>query len=258
MLKGIDISHYAGKVDFNILKDNPDVNFVIIKFGQTIDSSPYFELDSNFLEYYKECKKYKIPIGLYVYTYTNYIRNMELAMAKMFEYIYNYNIDLELPIYLDLEANELKGESKETLYELIQTFCNPIEENGFWAGIYSNLDWYRNVLDGENLKNRYTYWLAHYGNFNENKYYNQFDLWQNRENQKIRGIEGFCDTNIMYRNLIDEIHNNSQIQESYFPPCTLNQDSLVDALKEIGIDSSFSNRKEIARINRYRKISRYL
>ena len=54
---GIDISHHQGYIDFSKLKDM--VDFIIIRAGYGTNR------DTRFEEYYRECKKYNIPVGCY-------------------------------------------------------------------------------------------------------------------------------------------------------------------------------------------------
>lgn len=118
------------------------------------------------------------------------------------------NLDLDLPVYLDMEDDEIKVEGKSALSHLVRVFNTEIEKTGKWAGVYANLDWFRNYLD-EDIRKKYTTWIAHVENTdNQDKYKGQYDMFQYSWKGKIDGIKGNngnVDMNILYRDLISEI-----------------------------------------------------
>lgn len=249
MLKGIDISHHNGEIDFAKVKTQ--VDFIIIKLGNIGDEQKFW-LDSKFLEYYTECKKYNIPCGVFVYCYANSPENAKIGGEKVREYLKDK--PLELPIYIDIEDEELSNETKKTITNIIIAFNSEIEKDNKWAGIYCNKYWLNNKMNKLEILDRYTNWIAHYPKIiDENKYNGVYDIWQCSENFEIDGIDGNVDYNIMYRNLIGEIGNTEIYQDidntEYYPKCSINQKSIVDGLDEIGENSSYINRCIIAKNN---------
>lgn len=250
MLKGIDISHHNGEIDFKKVKSQ--VDFIIIKLGN-IGDKQYFWQDSKFEEYYRECKKYNIPCGVFVYCYANSPENAKIGGEKVREYLKDK--PLELPIYIDIEDEELSNETKKTITNIIIAFNSEIEKDNKWAGIYCNKYWLNNKMNKLEVLDRYTNWIAHYPKtIDEDKYKGDYDIWQYSESGKIDGIDGKVDMNIMYRNLIAEIHNTAPVEEiieneEYYNQCSPHLLSLVDGLNEIGVNASFCNRVMIARAN---------
>ena len=317
-LKGIDVSHYNQPIDWNKVKGQ--IDFAILKLGNIGDNKKFW-LDETFENNYNSCKALGIPVGVYVYSYTNNVDNAKIAGQEVANYVKNLN--LELPVYLDMEDKELKPEGKEKLTQTVINFNTEIEKIGKWAGVYFNLDWINNYLNKDEIKKRYTTWIAHPENAdNQDKYKGQYDMFQYSWKGHIDGCNGNnknVDMNIMYRNLIAEINgskpepkpvhkykvgdkvnvgsyyasstdpvekavirkatgtitkvldngchnpyllNNGDIgwcndgdiigyadTTEYYPICNKNQNSIVDALKSIGVDSSFENRKRIAMKN---------
>lgn len=245
MLKGIDISHHNGDIDFSELKKH--VDFIIIKLGNIGDVTKFW-LDSKFNEYYSECKKYNIPVGVYVYCYANSPANAKIGGQKVREFLNDK--PLELPIYIDIEDPELEVETNKTITDIIIAFNSEIEKDCKWAGIYCNKYWLNNKMNTNEILDRYTNWVAHYPKeVNENKYNGVYDIWQYGYTE-VKGINGKVDGNIMYRNLIAEIHYQEvEKDDEYYPKCSMNKYSIVDGLNEIGEDASFSNRKRIANKN---------
>ena len=152
---GIDISDHNGNIDFNVL--SKQVDFVILRASWGTNT------DSKFEEYYRECKAYNIPVGAYCYSYSldaqtgieeaNYILN--LIKGKQFEY----------PIYIDMEdADNYKRNhgmpSNTTLTAICNNFCDTLEKNGYYAGVYASQSWFNNQIKGIT---KYDKWIANWG-----------------------------------------------------------------------------------------------
>jgi sugar phosphate isomerase/epimerase len=80
ILHGIDISEEQGDIEWNKIKEDKSIDFVIIRAG--IGN----ETDSKFIDNYNGAKDAGIPIGIYWYAKaTNKIKAVEkLKLAKMF------------------------------------------------------------------------------------------------------------------------------------------------------------------------------
>lgn len=299
--KGIDVSHHNGIIDWNTVKSQ--VDFVILKLGNMGDNKKFWT-DTSFERNYNECKRLGIPVGVYVYCYTNKIDNAKMAAQEVNEYLKNKPI--ELPVYIDMEDDEIKVEGKDRLTQIIIEFNSEIERGGHWAGVYANLDWFNNYLHKDILKSKYTCWIAHieYAH-QQDKYEGQYDVFQYSWKGHVDGITGNygkVDMNIMYRDLMSEIKGvqpsnpqpnperksneeiakevwdglwgndedrknritaagydyeairtivNSMNKQSieYYPKCNSSEKSIVDALNNIGVNSSKENRKKIASKN---------
>ena len=152
---GIDISYHQGKLDFSILKN--EVDFIILRAAYGTNT------DSRFEEYYRECKKYDIPVGCYLYSYSLDVETakeearylLKLIKDKKFEY----------PIYIDMEdADGYKEQhgmpSNQELNDMCNNFCNIIESNGYYASVYASQYWFDTKLTG--IK-KYDKWIANWG-----------------------------------------------------------------------------------------------
>lgn len=288
-MKGIDISQHQGTIDFNKVKK--EVDFAILRLGWIGNKSNH-TLDTKFNEYYNSCKSLGIPVGVYVYCYSKSEDNAQSGAEWTIKQLKNKPIGL--PIYIDMEDDTIKDLGKAKLTQIVIAFNNIIEREGYSAGVYANLNWYKNYLNKDLIKSKYTTWIAHYG-VNEDKYNGQYDMLQYTSSGKISGIKGNVDLNKMYKVLlntngpdtnilksIDEIANEvingqwgngtdrknrltkagydynavqnkvNEILKSdnsnteYYPKCNGKYVSLIDALKSVGVNSSFEYRKKIA------------
>ena len=289
--KGIDVSHFQGNIDWNKVKGN--IDFAILRLGW-IGNNNNHTLDTKFETYYNACKSTGIPIGIYVYNYCN----SEDTVKSGAEWTVNQLKDkgIDLPIYIDMEDRSIENLGKDKLTSICIAFNTVIENAGYWAGVYANLNWYTNYLNKDTIKARYTTWVAHYG-ISQDRYVGQYDMLQYSDTRKISGISGNVDMDIMYRDLINEIkesntgtdrktveelareviagkwgngeerkikltnagYDYSAVQAkvneilgvdtsitNYYPAISSDYNSIVEALKSIGVDSSFNNRKKIA------------
>lgn len=289
--KGIDVSHFQGNIDWNKVKGN--IDFAILRLGW-IGNNNNHTLDTKFEKYYNACKSTGIPIGIYVYNYCN----SEDTVKSGAEWTVNQLKDkgIDLPIYIDMEDRSIENLGKDKLTSICIAFNTVIENAGYWAGVYANLNWYTNYLNKDTIKARYTTWVAHYG-ISQDRYVGQYDMLQYSDTGKISGISGNVDMDIMYRDLINEIkesntgtdrktveelareviagkwgngeerkikltnagYDYSAVQAkvneilgvdtsitNYYPAISSDYNSIVEALKSIGVDSSFNNRKKIA------------
>lgn len=289
--KGIDVSHFQGNIDWNKVKGN--IDFAILRLGW-IGNNNNHTLDTKFETYYNACKSTGIPIGIYVYNYCN----SEDTVKSGAEWTVNQLKDkgIDLPIYIDMEDRSIENLGKDKLTSICIAFNTVIENAGYWAGVYANLNWYTNYLNKDTIKARYTTWVAHYG-ISQDRYVGQYDMLQYSDTGKISGISGNVDMDIMYRDLINEIkesntgtdrktveelareviagkwgngeerkikltnagYDYSAVQAkvneilgvdtsitNYYPAISSDYNSIVEALKSIGVDSSFNNRRKIA------------
>ena len=205
---GIDVSEHQGTIDWNKVKNN--IDFAILRLGW-IGNKNNHTLDKQFEQNYSECKRLGIAVGVYVYNYCNCEETIRAGA--------NWAIDrlkgksLELPVYIDMEDSSIAGLGKDKLTNMCIDFNTIIEENGLWAGVYANLDWFNNKLHKEELKKRYTCWIAHYTS-GIDKYKGEYDIWQNSSSGSVDGISGKVDTNYMYRNLIEAVGNKAVISNT--------------------------------------------
>lgn len=197
---GIDVSQHQGTIDWNKVKEN--INFAILRLGW-IGNKNNHTLDTQFERNYSECKRLGIPVGVYVYNYCN---NTETAKSGA-----NWTVEklkgktLDLPVYIDMEDNSIAYLGKEILTNICIAFNSIIEADGRWAGVYANKNWFDSYLNKDEIKKRYTTWIAHFGLSGTDKYKDEYDIWQNSDSGKINGISGDVDTNYMHRDLISDI-----------------------------------------------------
>ena len=188
----VDISEFQQGINFNKMK-NDGIKAVIIRAGYGRESS---QKDSMFESHYKNAKSENMMIGVYWYSYADSVGDAEKEAKACLECINNKSLDM--PIYYDLEDNSQTKLGKAKLTEIAERFCETIKKSNYRAGIYANLNWFNNCLDYDELKRKYSIWLAQYNSVNELN----CDIWQNSSTGKINGYGGNIDTNVIYNDNI--------------------------------------------------------
>ncbi|MBQ9658343.1 MAG: LysM peptidoglycan-binding domain-containing protein [Clostridia bacterium] len=214
---GIDVSKHQSKIDWEKAKDK--IEFAIIKLGNIFQNDTN-NVDEQFERNYSECKRLGIPVGVYVYNYAKTTDKVQAGANFVVEKLKGKT--LELPVYIDMEDSRIAPLGKERLTQICIEFNTIIEKAGYWAGVYANRNWYDNYLNKEEIKKRYTTWIATYTSGTD-KYKGEYDIWQNSSTGKIDGINGNVDTNYMHRDLISEIKGNT----------TQTTKSIVDLANEV-------------------------
>ena len=179
--KGIDISEYQGNIDFEKLKGNIDFAMVRTSYG-------FFHTDELYKQNIKGLESINVPYGLYHFSYAT---NKEEAIKEANDFI-NLIKDYKplYPVAIDVEASSLtKNLSKETLIEIVNTFCKLVENAGYYVMIYANLNYFDTKLNSSIL-NKYDKWVA---DWSERLEYTGAGIWQYSSNGNISGIDGSVD-----------------------------------------------------------------
>lgn len=190
-LIGIDVSTHQKLIDFPKIKAN-DVEFIMIRLGYQSGFNNEYKLDKYFYRNIKEAKKYKIPIGIYFYSYAQSLDDIEKEVDFI---IKNLNgIKLDLPIAFDWENwmhQKKYNISNQDLNNFYKRFKEKLNKAGYKTILYSSKYYLENVWD-----NDLGTWLAHY---RENTtYQGDYFMWQLSDKGVVPGIYYNVDINILY------------------------------------------------------------
>ena len=191
-MRGIDVSSYQGKIDWNAVKKD-NIDFVILR-SITQNGKP----DARFEEYYAGSVAAGYRPDVYVYMYDLTPESSRVRAGKVADLIRWRKIKR---VWLDLEYAAQRNLSKYRLTEIINAAVEVIQAAGHEVGIYCNQDWYDNVLDVPNLP--YLFWIARYGK-NDGTAVPSLRpaaavIWQHTSNGLVNGIAGRVDMNICYK-----------------------------------------------------------
>lgn len=195
-IRGIDISTWQGKVDFAQVKKS-GVEFAILREGYRQAT------DNRFLEYVQGCRDNGIVIpGVYHFLYSisedearAEARSCILSLAKA------GLANSELIVFSDFEYDTVKkGAARGVTLGKAQcishtaAFLDEIAKAGFRTGIYTNIDYYRNMYD-QSILSKHVVWLADYTGAPD------YDctFQQTGSKGQIPGISGNVDTDVWFR-----------------------------------------------------------
>ncbi len=188
---GIDVSTHQG--DINWAKVKGSVDFAIIRAGYGKNN-----IDNKARKNVQGCEANGIPYGFYWFSYA-YTKEMAEKEAEYFikfasEYKPSY------PLYFDFEYDSVEYASKmgvtitkELLHTMATAFCETLEKNGYYAGIYANADYINNKFKPEIFK-KHDLWYAYWGD----KPSRSVNLWQYTASGTVDGISGKVDMNKCY------------------------------------------------------------
>ena len=209
MVKGVDLSTYQKQVDYKRLKEE-GIEFAIIRCGYGKDSS---QKDTMFETHYKGLKEAGIKVGCYLYSYCSNVENAIKEAENCLRFIEGKQF--ELPVFYDLEDKITKVLGRVCITEIALRFCRRIEANGYKAGVYANLDWFKNYIEVSSLINEgFKIWLAQWevekptANF-------KYDFWQFTNKLKVAGIsiDGNYAEESEISKIVENVENN--VEKSY-------------------------------------------
>lgn len=197
-MKGIDVSHHQGVIDWEKVKED-GIDFAIIRCGYGDDM---VSQDDRRWEYnVTECERLGIPYGVYIYSYAT---NEEMALSEA-----NHALRLleghepAFPVYLDMEDNSTISAGNEMLASIAKLFCDTVSEAGYDVGIYANKNWWNTYLTDEVFQNPdWSKWLAHYTSSTD--YTGEYVMWQCTDSGDVDGISGNVDLNFWFAEPVDE------------------------------------------------------
>lgn len=229
---GIDVSSHQGDIDWNNVKNY--IDFAILRCGYGVDRTS--QDDTKFIRNADECTRLGIPFGVYLYSYARGTSEASSEADHVLRLIQNYK--LEYPVYYDVENNSyIDQNSNEALADMCVTFCNKLEEAGYYVGIYSNKAFFDSRLNSDKL-NAYDKWVAQWSS--SVTYTKPFGMWQYTSDGSVAGINGRVDMNIAYLNYpviirenglnrLDREDNGSDNNTPVNPPISQNKTYIVKA-----------------------------
>lgn len=179
--QGVDLSRWNTVSSFDDLKKE-GIDFVILRIG---GNNGGFYKDPKFELYYKAAKKAKLNVGCYYDTGKDFISSVigydcAMHILKLME-----GHAFEFPVYADIET--VATVHKEGATEAAITFCETLEQHGYFAGIYaSDISGFKDRLNLSKLEGRFSLWVARYGRKPE--FVKDYAIWQKSNTGDLKGM----------------------------------------------------------------------
>ena len=191
MTKGIDVSKYQGRINFDKVKKS-GYKFVILNAGYGKFSS---QKDPSFEENYTNARKAGLYVGAYWYSYAETKADAELEADVFLKVIKGKKF--EYPVCFDIEDRCQTSLSQSQVGEIVTAFCNKCEKAGYYVCVYSYASFLNEKIP-ENVRKRYDIWVAHYG-VEKPSFSGSYGMWQYTSSQRIDGIETNTDCDYSYK-----------------------------------------------------------
>lgn len=189
--KGIDVSAWQDKINWEKVKASGDIDFVIIRCGY---GSNYKSQDDKYWEYnVSECERLGIPYGVYLYSYANSTAKAKSEAQHVLRLLKGHNPTY--PVYYDLEDSVVSVAGKTNIVKFADTFCSTMEANGYTAGIYASLSWWNDELNSSTL-DKYEKWVAQW--YSKCEYEGSYGIWQCTSEGTVSGINGNVDIDFTF------------------------------------------------------------
>ena len=188
-IRGIDISHYQGKIDWDqlenaMIKKSP-IRFIVMKAteGST-------RVDPSFNENFSQAREYGYIRGAY-----HFWSNKSSARSQAYFFLKNVPLEEgDLPPVLDVE-HKPADKSVEDFQRDILTWLHIVEDRYHVKPIiYTYYKFRMNYLSSP-VFDDYPYWIAHYY-VDKIEYKGEWKFWQHTDAGKLPGIKGYVDFNI--------------------------------------------------------------
>lgn len=197
-VRGIDVSEFQGTIDWQAVAGS-NVQFVFLRCGYRGASEGGISEDALFRDNFEKASAAGLAVGVYFYSQA---LNIEEAVEEA-EFVKSLLADRtpDLPVIFDWERNDTVEGSRtysadsEAVSEAAEAFCETIENAGYTAGVYMNLNTGYHTWDLSKLKD-YVIWLSDPGAYP--RFYYKAEYWQYSFTGNVAGIQGECDLNIRF------------------------------------------------------------
>ena len=184
MMKGIDVSHNNGAVDWASVKSS-GCEFAMIRVGYGKNT-----LDRQFYNNVNGALKYGFKIGVYHYSYALTVADAKKEADFIVKILKQCGLTPEklIGVYYDMEdADGYKARhgmpNRQTITNICSVVINALWRAGYTAGVYANDDWLRNKIDLSQLGGC-ALWLAEPGKPRPSR---KCNIWQYTFTEKING-----------------------------------------------------------------------
>lgn len=249
MMKGIDVAKWNGVIDWAKVK-KAGVEFAVLK---VIDKSN--KTESSFVRNYAGASAQRLPLDVYNYLYTT----TEAAAREAAKAVVNALAGRKIgKVWADAENACLKNKGIQ-LIRILNTYKAVIEAAGYEFGVYTGLSFYNSYIKPYKAYIDCDFWIARYPSTKDMTIamdppaskkpaicHNLWG-WQHSSRGRVPGISGYVDMDICYTKVTSS--GIVQSTTAYYPRYTGTSGSIVAALNAVGVNSSFANRKTIAKEN---------
>ena len=188
-IRGIDISHYQGKIDWqrlqNAMIEKCPVRFIVIKATEGSN-----RLDDYFNENFKNAQDYGFIRGAY-----HFWSNKSSARDQAYWFLKKVHLkEGDLPPVLDVEHKPADMSTEDFQREIL-TWLHVVEDKYHVKPIIYTYYKFKTKYLGTHVFDDYPYWIAHYY-VDKVEYEGDWKFWQHTDAGRLPGIKGYVDFNL--------------------------------------------------------------
>ena len=189
-IHGIDISHYQGKIDWELLRDKGTIDDCPIRFVMIKATEGSTKVDVRFEDNFEMAREYGFTRGAY-----HYFSTQSTAGAQAEHFIRTVKLERgDLPPVLDVEQKP-RSQSVHDFQASVLEWLRRVENYyGVKPILYTYYTFKMDYLN-DSVFNQYPYWIAHYY-VDSLKYKGEWKFWQHTDAGSLPGIKGPVDFNI--------------------------------------------------------------
>jgi GH25 family lysozyme M1 (1,4-beta-N-acetylmuramidase) len=190
---GVDVSVWQDAIDFQAVRE-AGADYVILRAGYRTS------VDDRFEENYRNARAAGLDVGVYWYSYAlsaeeaydEALACLSVLDGKYFEY----------PVYFDYEDPAQSTLGAALSEQICLTFLDTVSNEGYYAGLYSGINWLDGYLPKNTLQEKYAYWMALYPNSGTYSdfasYCERYGMWQYSSTGRVDGISGNADMDVCF------------------------------------------------------------
>lgn len=196
--KGIDVSTFQGDIDWKKVKKS-GMDFAIIRLGFRGYESGKIVLDNKFEDNIKGSTEAGLDTGVYFFTEAlteqEAIEEADFVIENLKEYKINMPVVIDVEESANVDKTRTRDLTADQRTKNVIAFCERIKEAGYDVMIYGNLKSFMIMMNIDELEG-YDKWFAYYRYPFHFPY--KIKMWQYTAYEKIDGIQGKADVNLMF------------------------------------------------------------
>ena len=189
-IHGIDISHYQGAIDWELLRDQGTIDDCPIRFVMIKATEGSTKVDDRFEENFSMAREYGFTRGAY-----HYYSTQSTAGAQAAHFIKTVKLERgDLPPVLDVEQKPRSQSVQDFQADVLEWLRRVENYYGVKPILYTYYKFKMDYLN-DSVFNQYPYWIAHYY-VDTLEYQGDWKFWQHTDAGSLPGIKGPVDFNI--------------------------------------------------------------
>ena len=189
-IHGIDISHYQGTINWEVLRNQGMIDKCPIRFIMIKATEGSTRVDSKFQENFEQALEYGFTRGVY------HFYSVHSSAEQQARFFIN-TVKLQkgdLPPVLDVE-HKPKSQTDEEFKKSVLQWLNMVEHHYQVKPIIYTYYKFKMQYLSDEVFDQYPYWIAHYY-VDSVAYKGAWKFWQYTDVGKLPGIKGHVDFNI--------------------------------------------------------------